>query len=137
MEDGIRAKLLKAKAVSKEEAVTIQEAHLDMQEQNWLDYVAGGLFSEVKKTRDRRYYITVSHAIDYEPKQVEQTEKRLVVPYFLRSREKARGTSLKRGWCCRKPCSPALLCISDKAELYGCRSKSCQDTLVRIERTDF
>jgi hypothetical protein len=60
MEDSIREKLLKAKAVSREEAVTIQEADFDMQELNWLDYVAGGLFAEVKKTKDRRYYITVS-----------------------------------------------------------------------------
>ena len=58
MEQSIRAKLLTAKALSKEKAVTIQEADFDMQEQNWLNYVAGGLFAEVKKTVDRRYYIT-------------------------------------------------------------------------------
>jgi hypothetical protein len=60
MEQSIRAKLLAVKAISREEAVTIQEAQFDMQEQNWLAYVAGGLFAEVKKTPDRRYYVTVS-----------------------------------------------------------------------------
>jgi hypothetical protein len=60
MENSIRAKLLKAKAVSREEAVTIQEARFDMQEQNWLAYVAGGLFADVKKTTERRYYITLT-----------------------------------------------------------------------------
>jgi hypothetical protein len=60
MENSIRAKLLAARAVSREEAVTVQDAHFNMQEQNWLDYVAGGLFADVKKTTDRRYYVTVS-----------------------------------------------------------------------------
>jgi len=40
--------------------VTIQEARFDMQEQNWLAYVAGGLFADVKKTTERRYYITLT-----------------------------------------------------------------------------
>jgi hypothetical protein len=59
MEDSMRAKLLAAKATSEEDAVTIQEAHFDMQELNWLDYVAGGLFAEIKKTADRRYYVNI------------------------------------------------------------------------------
>ncbi len=59
MEDSIRAKLLRVGAVSKDEAVTKQEANFDMQELNWIDYVAGGLFADVKKTADRRYYVTV------------------------------------------------------------------------------
>jgi len=46
-------------AVSKEKAVTVQEADLDVQERNWLVYIAGGLFSKVKKTKDKRYYIVV------------------------------------------------------------------------------
>lgn len=58
MEQSIKAKLLMAKAITQENAVTIQEANFDIQEQNWLNYVAGGLFSEIKKTADRRYYIT-------------------------------------------------------------------------------
>jgi outer membrane lipoprotein SlyB len=57
MEQSIRAKLLAAGAISREKAVTIQEANFDMQEQNWLNYIAGGLFANVKKTTDRRYYI--------------------------------------------------------------------------------
>jgi hypothetical protein len=59
MEDSMRAKLLKVKAISEDDAVTIREANFDMQELNWLDYVAGGLFAEIKKTADRRYYVTV------------------------------------------------------------------------------
>ena len=57
MEQSIRAKLLAAGAISREKAVTIRDANFDMQEQNWLDYIAGGLFANVKKTIDRRYYI--------------------------------------------------------------------------------
>jgi len=57
MEQNIRAKLLTVDATSKVKAVTIQEADLDMQEQNWLDYVAGGMFASVKKTKDKRYYV--------------------------------------------------------------------------------
>ena len=57
MEQSIRAKLLAVGATSRVKAVTIQEADLDMQEQNWLDYVAGGLFAIVKKTEDKRYYV--------------------------------------------------------------------------------
>ena len=57
MEERIIDKLLKRGATSRGKAVTAQEAHLDMQEQNWLRYVAGGLASRVKKTRDKRYYV--------------------------------------------------------------------------------
>jgi hypothetical protein len=57
MEQCIRAKLLAAGAISREKAVTIQEADFDMQEQNWLNYIAGGLFANIKKTIDKRYYI--------------------------------------------------------------------------------
>jgi hypothetical protein len=57
MEQCIRAKLRAAGATSREKAVTIQEANFDMQEQNWLNYIAGGLFAAVKKTEDKRYYI--------------------------------------------------------------------------------
>ena len=53
----IIAKLRETGAISREKATTAQEAHLDMQEQNWLHYVAGGFASRVKKTRDKRYYI--------------------------------------------------------------------------------
>ena len=60
VEDSIRTKLVAAQAFSREQAVSVQEANLDKQEQNWLSYVAGGLFAEVKKTKDRRYYVDVS-----------------------------------------------------------------------------
>jgi len=61
MQQRIIAKLLATDATSTIKAVTAQEAHLDMQEQNWLNYVAGGLNSKVKKTKDKRYYITSYH----------------------------------------------------------------------------
>ena len=57
MTQRIIAKLRATDATSRKKAATAQEAHLDMQEQNWLHYVAGGFASMVKKTRDRRYYI--------------------------------------------------------------------------------
>ena len=50
-------KFEEAGATSKEKAVTIEEAELDLQEQQWLSYFAGGFLSEVKKTEDKRYYI--------------------------------------------------------------------------------
>ena len=58
MEQCIRAKLLAAGAISREKAVTVEEAHLDMQEQNWLHYIAGGLFAVVKKAEDERFYVS-------------------------------------------------------------------------------
>lgn len=61
MQQRIIAKLLATNATSPIKAVTAQEAQLDMQEQNWLCYVAGGLNSRVKKTRDKRYYIAAYH----------------------------------------------------------------------------
>ena len=57
LEERISAKLKNAGATSKEKAITAQEASLDMQEQNWLNYIAGGLFARVKKTKDKRYYV--------------------------------------------------------------------------------
>jgi hypothetical protein len=57
MQYRIRAKLETAGATSIDKAVTIEEADFNQQELNWLNYVAGGLVSEVKKTKDRRYYI--------------------------------------------------------------------------------
>ena len=59
MEQRIRDKLLSAGATSVDKAVTMEEADLDMEEQNWMDYVAGGLFSAVKMTRNRRYYTAI------------------------------------------------------------------------------
>ena len=57
MQYKIVAKLEKVGATSKEQAVTIEKAGLDLEEQQWLNYVAGGLDSRVKKTKDNRYYI--------------------------------------------------------------------------------
>lgn len=61
MQQRIVTKLLASDATSREKAVTAQEAHLDIPEQNWLCYVAGGFNSKVKKTRDKRYYVATYH----------------------------------------------------------------------------
>lgn len=58
MEYSIGNKLRSVGATSIDKAVLIEEVDLDMQELNWIDYVAGGLFASVKKTRNKRYYIT-------------------------------------------------------------------------------
>ena len=57
MQQRIIDKLRATGAICREKAATAQEAHLDMQEQNWLRYIAGGFLARVKKTRDKRYYI--------------------------------------------------------------------------------
>jgi len=57
MEERIKIKLLAAGATSQEKAVTAQEACLDMQEGNWIHYIAGGLFANVKKTASNLYYV--------------------------------------------------------------------------------
>lgn len=57
IQDSIRKKLVEAGAISLPRAVIIKEARLDEQEQSWLSCIAGGLFSEVKKTKDKRYYV--------------------------------------------------------------------------------
>jgi hypothetical protein len=41
--------LMEAGATSIDRAVAVQEAQFDMQEQNWLNYIAGGLFARAKK----------------------------------------------------------------------------------------
>jgi hypothetical protein len=61
MQQRIIVKLLATGATSREKAATAQEAHLDMQEQNWLNYVAGGLLAKVKKTKDKQYYVATCH----------------------------------------------------------------------------
>jgi len=57
MRHRIVSKLEEARATSREKAVTIEEASLDIREQRWLRYFAGAFLSKVKKTRDKRYYI--------------------------------------------------------------------------------
>jgi len=53
----IISKLKKARATSKENAVTIEEAEFGLQEQKWLDYFAGAFLGKIKKTEDKRYYL--------------------------------------------------------------------------------
>jgi hypothetical protein len=60
MQHRIKSKLLALDATSKEKAVTAQGANLDVQESNWLRYVTGGLFAVVKRTKDKRYYVSTT-----------------------------------------------------------------------------
>ena len=53
----IAFKIEKAGATSKEKAVSIEEAKLNLEELQWLDYFAGAFLGEIKKTEDKRYYI--------------------------------------------------------------------------------
>ena len=57
MQYRIVSKIKKAGATSIENAVTIGEAELDMEELQWLNYFAGAFLGEIKKTTDKRYYI--------------------------------------------------------------------------------
>jgi len=50
-------KLRKAGAVSIDKAVTPEEAKLNLQEIEWLGYLAGGFLATIKKTKNGRYYI--------------------------------------------------------------------------------
>ena len=59
LEDTIRTKLIAIGATSEEKAVTCQEAHFTMQELNWMDYIAGGMFAMIKKTRNKRFYVII------------------------------------------------------------------------------
>ena len=63
MQQRIASKLKAVGADSRDKAVTAQEAYLDFPEQNWLNYVAGGLFALVKKTQDKRYYVATYYLI--------------------------------------------------------------------------
>jgi len=58
MRHRIISKFEKAGATSREKAVTIKEADLDVQEQRWLRYFAGIFLGSIKRTKDKRYYIT-------------------------------------------------------------------------------
>lgn len=59
MEESIRIKLIAVGATSQEKAVSAQDAHLDMQEENWIHYIAGGMFANVKKTPTNLYYVRI------------------------------------------------------------------------------
>jgi hypothetical protein len=61
MQERIIAKLLAVGATSKEKAISAGEAGLNIQEQNWLSYIAGGFLARVKKTKDKRYYVKTYH----------------------------------------------------------------------------
>ena len=52
MQQRIASKLRAVGANSRDKAVTAQAASLDFPEQNWLGYIAGGLFTLVKKPQD-------------------------------------------------------------------------------------
>ncbi len=58
---GIRSKLVAIGAISRETAATTQQAHFSIKEINWIDYIARGMFATIKKTGDRRFYVTVIH----------------------------------------------------------------------------
>ena len=58
-EEQIKTKLFAIRATSKEKAVTIKQANFTMQEENWIGYIAGGLFAEVKKTKDGKLYAPI------------------------------------------------------------------------------
>lgn len=57
MEERIKAKLIAVGAISHEKAVSAEEAKLDVQESNWIHYIAGGMFAGVKKTTANLYYV--------------------------------------------------------------------------------
>jgi hypothetical protein len=57
MQYRIISKIEKAGATSEEKAVTIEEANLDLEEQQWLNYFAGTFLGKIKKTKDQRYYV--------------------------------------------------------------------------------
>ena len=44
-------------ATTKEKAVTIEGAELDLKERNRLSYFAGAFLGKIKKTEDKRYYV--------------------------------------------------------------------------------
>ncbi len=59
MEERIRVKLIAVGATSHEKAVSAHDAHLDIQEENWIHYIAGGMFASVKKTPANLYYVRI------------------------------------------------------------------------------
>lgn len=56
IEAGIKTKLRAIGATSIDKAATGKQAHFNIQEQNWIDYIAGGMFAGVKKTKDGKFY---------------------------------------------------------------------------------
>jgi len=64
MQDRLVRKLAKAGATSFENAVTLEEAKFDEQEQYWLDYFAGVFLGKIKKTETDLYYVINQHLPD-------------------------------------------------------------------------
>ena len=58
MRYNIIQKIQKAGGISIDKAVLVDDIGLDMQERMWLPYFAGAALDIIKKTRDKRYYIT-------------------------------------------------------------------------------
>jgi hypothetical protein len=58
-EERIKTKLIAIGATSKEKAVTKKQANFSIQEENWINYIAGGLFARVKKTKDGKLYAPI------------------------------------------------------------------------------
>ena len=52
-------KIEKAGGTSREKAVTVEKAGLNVQEQLWLSYFAGAFLDIIKKTKDKRYYVRI------------------------------------------------------------------------------
>ena len=57
MQYRIALKFRNAGATSKDKAVTVEEADLDLQEQLWLNYFTGVFLGGIRKTKNKRYYI--------------------------------------------------------------------------------
>ena len=57
MQYRIVLKFKNAGATSKDTAVTVEEADLDMEELQWLSYFTGAFLGGIKKTENKRYYI--------------------------------------------------------------------------------
>jgi hypothetical protein len=57
MKHKIIDKLKKAGAISRENAVTCEQAHLNQQEKYWLGYFAGVFLGKIKKTKSHKYYV--------------------------------------------------------------------------------
>jgi hypothetical protein len=51
-------KLTEVGATSEDNAVTPDDADLTLPERGWLNYLAGGLISRIRKTSDGRYYLS-------------------------------------------------------------------------------
>jgi hypothetical protein len=53
-------KLTRAEATSQENAVSVEEAGLTVQEESWLSYFTSGWYSKIGKTKNSKYYVKES-----------------------------------------------------------------------------